>query len=412
MVIVLLSLLILIPTLALLALGTWIIQRAEGEKRVRSLLLFLIGGIIILLLPMAAFARSIRTGGAEIALLLFQPCLVAMFVLLLLRWGEVWAHWQAKRWLFTALIAVVLILICLIALGDPYLILLYTALPLLIAGIWALLGRLKGSALLVLGALLAIYLWLESFGAVDDPLLRLLSDQGIVYPLVSALALLLGLLLSALLVANGTQLLVSGGWRKAAGHFILAGLLLLGLAATVYRQGMLVQATARGAEDHLPVGAIFGGLVAGLLVTGVYIKDERRIAGLVYTILVPMLMVGSYILGLLRQPLEMTEARAQRIVQAVERYHQDMGSYPEDLGALTPAYIPYILGPFTGRGQRWCYQGGGDYYRLGYVIYLRYHDDSFQPFSEIRQVATQGQPSSPGWMCDAELERIRQSGGL
>ena len=412
MVIVLLSLLILVPTLALLALGAWLIRRAEGQKRVRSLLLFLFAGLIILLLPTAIFARSIRTGGAEIALLLFQPCLVVMFALLLLLWREVWAHWQAERKLFTALSVAVLILVGLAALGDPYLVLLYTALPLLIAGIWALLGRLKVTVLLALGALVAVYLWLEAFGVVDDPLLRLLDARGIVFPLVSALALLLGLLLSALLVANGTHLLVCEGPRKATAHFILAGLLLLGLAATVYRQGMLVQATARAAEDHLPVGAIFGGLVAGLLVTGIYIKDERRIAGLVYTILVPMLMVGSYIMGLLRQPLEITEARAERIARAVEHYHQEMGSYPEDLGALTPAYMPYILGPFTGRGQRWCYQGGEDYFRLGYVVYLRYHDDSFQPFSEIRQTAADGQPPSAPWMCDAELERIRQSGGL
>jgi len=152
--------------------------------------------------------------------------------------------------------------------------------------------------------------------------------------------------------------------------------------------------------------------VIGLLVTGLNLKDERRIAGLSYTVLVPIIMVAAFALGLQQQPLLLTETRAERIAQAVERYHQERGQYPSQLGDLTPSYMTYILGPFTGRGQRWCYQGGEDFYRLGYVVYLRYPGMGFDPLSEIRIPAARGVPPSPAWMCDAELERIRLTGGL
>ena len=411
MLIILLSLLSLIPALALLIIGIWVTHQEENQQHMRRWLLVLFGASIILLLPFAAFARSIRTGSWEVALLLVLPSLVAVLALLILLWREILAQWQVERGLFTALLAAVLVLIGLITLGDAYIALLFSFLPVLLAGIWALLGRLKVGALLAFSALVAVYLWLEAFGAVENPQVYL-DESRAIYPLLNVLALLLGLSLSAMLVVNGAKLRVSGGRGKTTVHFVLAGLTLLGLAATVYRQGMLVRATMRAAEDHLPVGAIFGGLVIGLLVTGLNLKDERRIAGLSYTVLVPIIMVAAFALGLQQQPLLLTETRAERIAQAVERYHQERGQYPSQLGDLTPSYMTYILGPFTGRGQRWCYQGGEDFYRLGYVVYLRYPGMGFDPLSEIRIPAARGVPPSPAWMCDAELERIRLTGGL
>jgi len=37
--------------------------------------------------------------------------------------------------------------------------------------------------------------------------------------------------------------------------------------------------------------------------------------------------------------------------RAIENYHQERGSYPTELGALTPEYLPIIFGPLTGRGR-------------------------------------------------------------
>jgi len=122
-------------------------------------------------------------------------------------------------------------------------------------------------------------------------------------------------------------------------------------------------------------------------------------------------------LGWLFEPQTITTARAMDLHKAIEDYHQDTGQYPPDLNALFPDYQLFLLGPLTGRGQVWCYQSGADYYRLGYVLFERYHpynDDTpfYEPYYEIKVPAATGQPPGPAWMCDTELERYKVHGGL
>jgi hypothetical protein len=70
-------------------------------------------------------------------------------------------------------------------------------------------------------------------------------------------------------------------------------------------------------------------------------------------------------------------------------------------------------GPGGERGQVWCYQGGSDYYRLGYVFIQRYYEPTlFRPFVEIRVYSSAGQPPDSGWMCDDELLRGEATRGL
>ena len=90
-------------------------------------------------------------------------------------------------------------------------------------------------------------------------------------------------------------------------------------------------------------------------------------------------------------------------------FQQDTGGYPEDLSELSPRYLPIIFGPLTGRGQVWCYQAGENYYRLGYAFYQRYYYQSpLDPFSEVKIYRQVGQPPPGPWMCDQELELIKQ----
>jgi hypothetical protein len=63
----------------------------------------------------------------------------------------------------------------------------------------------------------------------------------------------------------------------------------------------------------------------------------------------------------------LTEARAARTIEAVEAYYSQEGHYPESLGQLTPRYILSVPQPVIIYGQKWCYEGGPNYYRLGYV---------------------------------------------
>jgi len=132
MLIALLSLLSLIPSLAVLIFGIWVTRQEENQKSLRRWLLVLFGAAIFMLLPFAAFARSIRTRRWEIALLLVLSSLVAVLALLMLLWWEILAHWQVERGLFSALLAAVLLLTSLIALGDAYIALLFGVLPALV----------------------------------------------------------------------------------------------------------------------------------------------------------------------------------------------------------------------------------------------------------------------------------------
>jgi hypothetical protein len=66
--------------------------------------------------------------------------------------------------------------------------------------------------------------------------------------------------------------------------------------------------------------------------------------------------------------------RAERVSQALAAYHNQVGRYPQDLQQLTPRYIFSLAEPVIISGQAWCYDGGADYYRLGYVYREHWSD--------------------------------------
>ena len=63
----------------------------------------------------------------------------------------------------------------------------------------------------------------------------------------------------------------------------------------------------------------------------------------------------------------MTEKRAASVNQATEAYYTQKGHYPRNLRQLTPWYALSIPVPVIIYGQEWCYDGGEDYFRLGYI---------------------------------------------
>ncbi len=162
----------------------------------------------------------------------------------------------------------------------------------------------------------------------------------------------------------------------------------------------------------MPFGVAGLGAVVGILMA-LGLQGRRSRLGLAYALLVPAVISLAYPAGWLVNPQAVTTARAERIDQAIGRFHQDTGAYPASLEELTPGYLSFVGAPLTGHGQVWCYQGGPDYYRLGYAFYQRYYGSTFpEPFYEIRVHNMAGQPPPGPWMCDAELEFIRTTAGL
>jgi hypothetical protein len=132
--------------------------------------------------------------------------------------------------------------------------------------------------------------------------------------------------------------------------------------------------------------------------------------GLFFTIFCPILFLGVYAAGWRLNPHAITVSRAGRIAQALREYYQETGTYPQGLDSLTPGYLPLLLGPLNGRGQRWCYQAGEDFYRLGSIFFQRYYNPDMYYKIDVHSGA--GEPPQGPWMCDEELQRMKDTGGL
>jgi hypothetical protein len=100
---------------------------------------------------------------------------------------------------------------------------------------------------------------------------------------------------------------------------------------------------------------------------------------------------------------QLTEERAERVTQAIESYYAQEGHYPQDLGQLTPWYVLSLPGPVIIYGQDWCYDGGDDYYRLGYV----YREHWSDPRLIGRIYRTKGDVPDLHGMCEEEVTRGR-----
>lgn len=96
------------------------------------------------------------------------------------------------------------------------------------------------------------------------------------------------------------------------------------------------------------------------------LPGRTKLASFLYLLLIPVLIA----ISARAQSVDfrqLTEERAGRVSQAIESYYAREGRYPQDLRQLTPFYILSLPGPVIIYGQDWCYQGGKDYYRLGYL---------------------------------------------
>lgn len=407
------ALLTLLPAFVIVLVGMSITSRVVDQGRARSWMQFLLSAAVLLSLPIAVFGSSLSTGVMGLYILILLPALVSVLTLLLLDWHSLIDLWRAQKRLASVLLALLALLLGLMGLKAPQFTLLLLVLVLLIAASWQAMRRLGISSLSILGWLVLGLLLLEISGLAGSPevlntnILRLAYEIGLV--IVPFLALVIAALLAR-------QSLDSASWLQRLPRLILPVLLLLALAGGVFRGAVLVKATGRAFEDYAPLIILASAVIVGLLVT---LTGGKRIvpAGLAFTFLVPSLIVSSYTLGWRLDPHAITTERARRIDKAIMQYHQEHGIYPPDLPALTPRYLPILLGPLNGRGQEWCYQSGKDFYRLGYVIFQRYYDwgdgtPFFEPYYKIKILHSTGEPPAGAWMCDQQLQYMHAIGGL
>lgn len=402
-----------LPAFLVILLGQTIIRTANGELRsTRGWSLFLLGAAIALALPFAIFASHLFENWGALLALLFLPALVGILALLAINWRSIVDLWRSDRILAGILLALLVILLALTTLGEPSFLPALLVGSLVVAAVWAGIQRVKGGYLLAAGAISIILLLADASGLASSPFIFNKPSLYVVYELSTVIVPFLALACAALLLRSAlvfhSESTSLSPFRRTI-NLMLAGLILLSLAAAVFRNAVMVHATGRAFEDHLPLLTIMAAVIAGMFLA--LTSGQRSLyIGIAFTILCPTLLLVAYLAGWRLNPHAITVSRAGRIAQAIQEYHLETGVYPHDLDSLTPGYLPLLLGPLNGRGQRWCYQAGEDFYRLGSVFFQRYYNPDM--YYKIEVHSGTGEPPQGSWECDEELQRMKDTGGL
>jgi len=148
---------------------------------------------------------------------------------------------------------------------------------------------------------------------------------------------------------------------------------------------------------------IFAVLLSGLTLL-VAVPYRTKLAGLLYILLVPAVMIAVSTVAQRVDFRQETIEGAERTVLAIEAFRRTEGYYPQSLQKLTPFYIFSLPKPMIFYGQDWCYQGGRDYYRLGYVD--REHWSDPRLIGRIYKVRGEA-PDLPR-MCEKEIAVIQK----
>jgi len=193
-------------------------------------------------------------------------------------------------------------------------------------------------------------------------------------------------------------------WPATVIRLAVAVLLLLVIGNLIVTETVWVQA-----EDSLSVipVVVFIVATAAAMLLAWAVTGWRRLGALVFALLVVLTASYAFNLGswYALSPPWLTEARAEKIDRAIQRYYERQGHYPTRLANLTPFDLWRIPQPMIFRDQTWCYEGGDDYYRLGYV-----HQPAFgvpPEYISIRIHSAVGEPSEWSWPCDDELEKAK-----
>ncbi|OGO32793.1 MAG: hypothetical protein A2Z16_03690 [Chloroflexi bacterium RBG_16_54_18] len=96
---------------------------------------------------------------------------------------------------------------------------------------------------------------------------------------------------------------------------------------------------------------------------------------------------------------QVTEERVRQVSQALERHFDALAGYPHELAELEPWYMWSVPVPMIIYDMDWCYEGGGNYFHLGYVT--REHWSS--PELIIRSYSSAGKDPDGLLDCSAQL---------
>ena len=214
-----------------------------------------------------------------------------------------------------------------------------------------------------------------------------------------------GIVLTALLIRrllSKDQLL---NWRAVTSTLVMVAVLFLMIGYQAVLVSMWDVATDGLGWIFLWLTTSTIGIGSAMLMT--WSMPRRQLwAAILFALTVPLVLLEARNLGTYDKdrkwgttPIITTEQRASSIDKAIQQYFERNNEYPEALSDLTPRYLLYIPNPYIIPGLDWCYEGGADHYRFGYV-YRQY----FSTPASVRVHSSAGGPFDTDWGCEEEAE--------
>jgi hypothetical protein len=392
----------ILPAIFLVEIGQAFRPSPDEQDQSSNWTGFLLSALLLLLAAILVSMRLLGDSGSFLAFLLMPSALGVLAQTIL------WLVESRLSGLFCSRGMLVLLLadLILLSLSDAYIrsiILVGSLLLALVWSIWERAGRGRaGIYLLVILLGLAAGWRLDLNRDIFESIPWLARTSGLLaYFFVSIEILVLFRVLDWALKAGPHP-----NWRRLAQVGLLA-LPILGLAGWQIATAAAwdVATDGLGGLVLIQITGVFGAATA--ILTAWEQPVSRRSLPFILALVLPLYMSAWMSFGTFgldgpwgRVPIARTEWRAASIDRAIRRYYLDNGSYPTDLAELTPRYLLILPVPYIIPGQDWCYEGGTDYYRLGYV-YREY----FSTPASVRITSFEGQPPDPAWPCEQEAAR-------
>ena len=401
-----------IPIGLVVVTGELIRRRGDPETVGRRYFLFLIWtAFIFLFFPLLAGLASPMQNLVNSLTLLLAPITTGLIVMILLRLHE-WQNLQDREQHI-----ILSVFLCLVAThiwfilsmedarrNEPIFLDLAT---LTIAAFLFLVWIIGRRHPILLGWISLLYMLL--FNLLEGGALPLFEYSASLWVSIAGAAVYL--ILPALVISTATVLILhmlsnaqngSVLWHSRISSLILALAVLGSFFYTTFWLGIW-----DGTDDGIRViimlmlsmlTAIAGGLVIAMTSSG-----WRRWVGLAFAVVVFGLMRWAIAIPNNNyHPYDVTEARAAHIQQAIENYRIRTGWYPLKLQELVPGEMLRIPLPMIMPDQKWCYQGGSNYYRLGTI----YREHWSSPYLSVRVYATAGDMPDGSWECDERLAEL------
>ena len=191
-------------------------------------------------------------------------------------------------------------------------------------------------------------------------------------------------------------------WEAVAAALVLSALLLAKTLHNLY--WLTFWDNTNDALGYLWLGFPILAVLFSSVTLSAALSGKSKLAGPVYALLVPVLMIAVSACAQRVDFRQLTEQRAGRVSQAIADYHAREDRFPQNLRQATPWYARAFPRPVIIYGQDWCYDAGDDTYRLGYV----YREHWSAPGLTGRIFSSEGEAPGLHPICDEEIAALRK----